>query len=163
MSNTLTEVNAIAELASFARQISGMYVKDLKALSQEAYSKPFNENCRSVQDFTAEIIGMNRMVCTVLRGETPPERDEAATAEFAKSLSTVELAINALKPSIETLAATIESSADRMSNPYTAPWGQDMNYFQLANIAVSHIMYHDGQINFIQSLHGDQVVHWMEE
>ncbi len=32
----------------------------------------------------------------------------------------------------------------------------------MALIAINHIMYHDAQINYLQSLHGDQEMHWFD-
>ena len=37
----------------------------------------------------------------------------------------------------------------------------DAPVYMIAQIMVSHIWYHDGQLNYIQSLLGDEKVHWM--
>jgi hypothetical protein len=37
-----------------------------------------------------------------------------------------------------------------------------MSKFALAHLASIHMMYHDGQLNYIQSLHGDGEIHWRD-
>jgi hypothetical protein len=41
-------------------------------------------------------------------------------------------------------------------------WQIPTPLFTLAHIAVSHLWYHDGQLNYIQALLGDEKVHWMD-
>ena len=40
------------------------------------------------------------------------------------------------------------------------PPGSERPAFALTNFASMHTMYHDAQLNFIQSLHGDLDMHW---
>ena len=59
-------------------------------------------------------------------------------------------------------SSAITSASDEALNAVVnAPWGMPTPVFILAQIAVSHIWYHDGQLNYIQSLLGDGEVHWM--
>ncbi|MEZ5162652.1 MAG: hypothetical protein R2688_02665 [Fimbriimonadaceae bacterium] len=47
------------------------------------------------------------------------------------------------------------ASDELLNKPITAPFGMEMPVFAIAQIAVSHVWYHDGQLNYIQSLLGD--------
>ena len=40
------------------------------------------------------------------------------------------------------------------------PSGKSMSPFACAFMIQHHMTYHDAQLNFIQSLHGDMAVHW---
>jgi len=52
------------------------------------------------------------------------------------------------------------SHAERMAT-IDLPWGAQSLY-STAQTAVSHLWYHDGQLNYVQALLGDGEVHWME-
>ena len=41
-----------------------------------------------------------------------------------------------------------------------APWGMESKLYEFAQIAISHIWYHDGQLNYVQCLLGDGDYHW---
>jgi hypothetical protein len=66
----------------------------------------------------------------------------AAVADFGDALRSA---------SDETLAAEVVPA-----------WQIPTPLFTLAHIAVSHLWYHDGQLNYIQALLGDEKVHWMD-
>ena len=54
------------------------------------------------------------------------------------------------------------ASDEALNTVITPPWKMPAPLFSLANVAVSHIWYHDGQLNYIQMLLGDGAVHWMD-
>ena len=51
-------------------------------------------------------------------------------------------------------------SAEQLQEKVTAPWGQEMSKYDLAQMAALNTMYHDGQLNYFQALHGDGEMHW---
>jgi hypothetical protein len=53
-------------------------------------------------------------------------------------------------------------SDEDLAKTVTAPWQMDAPLYMIAQIAVSHLWYHDGQLNYIQCLLGDEKVHWMD-
>ena len=163
MSNTSLTIDAAQELANWTRRVTGMYVKDLRAMSNEAYTTSAGGKCRSMQDVTAEVAGYNYMIATVLKQETPPSWSDQERADFIASLNTVEAGIDQVQKSGEMLAEAIENAGDMLSEMGKAPWGEPMSYFQMAQICVNHILYHDGQLNIIQALNGDDQMHWFDE
>lgn len=163
MSDTITRIDAAKELASWTRRLGGMYAKDLKAISDEAYTQNCGGCARTVHDFTAECVGITNLIAQVVRGETPSQQGEEIAAEFKESLNTREKGIQGILASSEALASAIEQNTDKLGNMTQAPWGEPLSVYNLANIGANHIMYHDGQLNYIQSINGDGAVHWMDE
>jgi len=90
-----------------------------------------------------------------------PTDDERAAFEAA--FTTRAACQTAITDSAEALARVLESASDEdLAKSELAPWGMPMTFLEWSNIAVVHVMYHDGQLNFIQSLNGDDQIHWME-
>jgi hypothetical protein len=40
------------------------------------------------------------------------------------------------------------------------PFGRPVQKFGPASLPINHMMYHDGQFNFLQTLYGDDKIHW---
>ncbi len=163
MSATDTTINAAQELANWCRRVTGMYAKDLKALSQEAYDRPFGEKTRTAHDITAEVSGLNMVMVSIINGTFSGMPSDDAQAGHKAAVSTLHDATQAILASGEALASAIESGGDRLTGMTQAPWGETMTVFQLATVAVNHILYHDGQLNYLQALHGDDAMHWFDE
>jgi hypothetical protein len=80
------------------------------------------------------------------------------SAEFAVK----SVAIARLSEATEALTGAIASASDDTLNQVvTPPWGMPAPLYICAQVAASHIWYHDGQLNYIQCLLGDDKVHWM--
>jgi len=140
-----------------------MFVKDLEALSQSQYETPYQANTRSACDITAEVSGMCLQVAAMLQGETPERPSEEQNQQRSRDLVKKEDGILAMKSAGQQLAETIASvPAEQMTAKFPMPWGEEFTGYQLANLAVNHILYHDGQLNFLQCLHGDQQMHWFD-
>ncbi len=162
MSTPTQEIDAVASVANWTRRLGGMYANDLKALSDEAFTTSAGAKARTAQDFTSEVMDMNAYVQGLLTGEgwnePTPEEKEAKV----KSL-TREAAMGAIVASCNALADAMEANRHKMAETTKATWGEEMSLFAFSNLAANHIMYHDGQVTFIQSLHGDAEMHWFDQ
>ena len=165
MSESATAINVRGELANWTRQLGFMYTKDLAALSQEQFTESKGGCSRSAQSVTAEIVGFCGFTAEVVKGNNPPMNEGMfSTDELKASTATVEAAIAAINEATASLASTIEGADEALlAQEWTAPWGQPMTRFAFALIGVNHIWYHDGQLNYIQAINGDEAVHWMEQ
>lgn len=163
MTETTVQIDAAAELASWARRVAGMYAKDLKALSQEQYEGSCGGVARTAHDFTAEVCGFNLGMAGALAGGEMNRPSDEEQAQFKASLADRDIAVAKVIESGEMLAAAIEKAGPRLTEMTQAPWGEPITYYQFANIATNHILYHDGQLNVIQSVHGDGEMHWFDE
>lgn len=156
-------INAKAELASWARQLAHMFVSDIKHLPEGSLTEAQGGKCRNVADIVAEVSGLNMMATSMLTGAefAMPSDDERAA--FVATLTTKDACITAIQSSADALAQALTDSSDATLNEsFTAPWGMTTSKYQFANIAANNMWYHDGQLNFIHMLHGDEQVHWME-
>lgn len=146
-----TTVDAAVELAGFARRFTKMYVCDLKALSQEHYAAPHGGVTRSAHEITAEIDAVNRMIANRIQtGTDAPKRTDEEREAHSISLSKIEDGIAAVQASGEALAVAILDGRDRLGETMMAPWGEESTVYRMTFIFVSHILYHDGQLNYLQ-------------
>lgn len=157
------ENNAVASvLTGLVQETAYLCGRDIDASSEEMCNCTQDGKCRSVLAMTAEVIGFNHLVASLLRGETrgfptPEERDA-----FAAKFTTKEAAKAGLETSVGDVCSAIEGvEASDWMTKITAPWGVEVTKAHLCSWSALHMMYHDGQINLIQILNGDHEVHWM--
>lgn len=138
-----------------------MYLQDLQAMSHEQLSFSPSDVARTAYDFTYEVILVNRRVAARLRGEDPGawpggEGFLKAPAEFCNK----EQAMKELEDStVAALAAWETTPQDRLTEKIVVPQGET-SPLELMSILLSHLPYHDGQLNYLQTIHGDGEVHW---
>jgi hypothetical protein len=131
-----------------------LYVLDLKALPDGKFDSSPMGVARTPQDISTEVAGFNLLCCDLLADRTPEQAERAlfATAEEAEQ---------GIKESSQKLAATVAGMSDeQLQAKVTSPWGQEMSKYDLAQMAALNTMYHDGQLNYFQALHGDGEMHW---
>lgn len=163
MSETATRIDAKKELATWTRQLGHMYSVDLNHVPDASITTSPGGAARSVGNFTAEVVGLCYLTVKALEGEQLQFPPEEVQAEFAAKFTTREFCQEQVRNAANALADALESATDEQLNTQiTAPWGQPMTAFAFATIAANHILYHDGQLNYIQALNGDSAVHWMD-
>lgn len=136
------------------------YVSDLKSLTDEQLNAA-QGSARKAADFTYEVAVVNQRVAARLRGEDPgPWTGEGwmtAPAEMANQDSLIEAIELSIKAVVDALAALPD---EHLTN--TLQLGENKtSLFELATMALVHTSYHDAQLNYLQSLHGDTEVHWV--
>lgn len=151
-----------AGLSQWLDMLCNFYANDLEALSDEALFASPGGKARSPRDFTGEVIGMNRWTTAVVAGNDNPPFSEDAIMTIATGLTTKAQMISEFRASCaEFKAALLAAPAERFNVIVKAPFGMEMPISVLANIFVNHIWYHDGQLNQVQCLCGDEQMHWM--
>jgi len=148
-------------LAPWIRRVSGMYINDLKALPVDAFTECPGGCARTPQEYTGEVAGMNFVTSKLVSGEIS-EFPMGADRPEPKLPATVEEGCQMISASGEALASAVETYAANLGNMTKAPWGEEMTLAALANVAANHIMYHDGQLTYYQSLKGDSEMHWFD-
>jgi hypothetical protein len=143
-------------------QVLAMFMIDVENMTDEQLAEKKMGVGRSPIDMTAEVALFNAMCSKILSGGTAQYDPEAMGAAMAE-LDSREKACAALKENTDKLSGVIGGLSDEdLGAEITAPWGEPITKAGLANMCVGHMMYHDGQINFIQTLNGDNEVHWMK-
>ncbi|MBV6457290.1 MAG: hypothetical protein HONBIEJF_00398 [Fimbriimonadaceae bacterium] len=145
-------------LTGFNR-IRQSYLQDLQALSTDAFDKIFGEKTRSVADITYEVNLVNDHVGSLLRGEETFEWPDGwvKAPEDYRSKDAVIAGFEASSQRIVDLINSY-SSAD-MDVAEMTEHGERTRY-QRFQFLTLHMWYHSGQLNFIQTLIGDDQWHW---
>ncbi len=161
MSETAIGFDVKADLIERLKSTTASYINDLKHVPEDKLGVSPMGVARSPIEFTAEVIGFNGLVVASLRGGSAEMPDQAARDAFTASIDSFAAAEAGLNRSCESLAAAIEAtSLDGLMEDTMAPWGQALTKLKLSGFAVTHMVYHDGQLNYIQSLYGDAENHW---
>jgi hypothetical protein len=140
-------------LSGHLTQAAWLYRKDLAAMGDRVTQSPA-PGARSAADIVWEVVQNNYRGAKRIRGEDPGPTVGFPTcpAEFANP---------------ESLAKEIKASADTLLDAVgedpmrtvTYPGGSE-SALEYVEFMVHHMMYHLGQLNYIQVLFGDAEIHW---
>lgn len=124
--------------------------KDIEALDHEVLDRKFNDKTRRAYDYAYEVAMVNReFVAKPLRGEEPSELFQfgeewmEAPEQYRDKAAVCAL----LRETVAECTAAAENA-------------DEMEAVKKCSFAWMHVMYHDGQLNLLQSMSGDMVVHW---
>lgn len=138
------------------REYESMYVQDLRAMSEEDLAHA-PEGTRSALDVTHEVALVNHRLAKRLRSEDPgPWPGTNGFLRAPENERTGDAAVRSLQDSVDALVAAFGDDPMRTVNLPSGP----VPVLDLALDALAHMAYHDGQLNYIQSLRGDTAVHW---
>jgi uncharacterized damage-inducible protein DinB len=161
MSNTATSFELKSFLTGIVQRSADRLSADLAHLSAEQLTASPMGAARNPLHFTAECIGFNRLVANAFVGKPSAMPSQEERDAFFASIDTLEKAQAGLKRSADTLGAAIDQADEaKLTAEGTAPWGEPMPLYMLVYMAADHMSYHDGQVNYIQTLYGDAEVHW---
>jgi hypothetical protein len=136
-------------------------VNDLKALPEEIRDKSSGGCARSPLYMITECAQLNEWIAELLEKGEAKRLTPAEEEALYGSVDTTEKALAMLEKSVIRLAAVYEALDDNTLGDITdKPFGRPVQKFAPASLPISHMMYHDGQLNFIQSLQGDDKIHW---
>ena len=162
--NTMTQgLDARKYLTGWLSGLVNMYTADINAIPEDKWTAGFGGCTRNAAELTADTIAMMNWVTNAIGGEIG-QLGEEQTAQLAKThTETREKAAAALAMAADEFSAAVNGASDEtLNSAVMAPWGMEAPLFSLAHIAVSHVWYHDGQLNYKQCLLGDEKVHWMD-
>lgn len=162
MSTTASAIDAKGFLIGWLHGLTSMTTADIKAMPEDKWSATFGGCTRSAQQVVAETINMLNWTTEALKGNVIETMGEEDLPPIEAMCDTREKAIAALGEASSNMATALAAASDEaLLAEVMPPWKMPAPLFMLANIAVSHIWYHDGQINYMQCLLGDDKVHWM--
>lgn len=143
----------IEKLKGLIDMSAHLYCMDLKALPEGKFATSPMGVARTPQDITTEVADFNRM-CAAMLANREHEQSEGMIPDVAAAQV-------AVQESAAELANTLVGMSDEaLREKVTAPWGQEMTKYDLAQMAAFNTVYHDGQLNYFQALHGDGEMHW---
>ena len=136
------------------------YAGDLRAMNEEQLIKSSGGSSRTPADFTYEIVTINKRISKRMRGEDPGEFKFDGWVKAPTEFQNKDTIVAQLE---ESMAEIIEAFAnvpeEEMFRKIETPSGET-SPMDLAGFAVDHMTYHDAQLNYIQTLNGDEEMHW---
>lgn len=163
MSATMQGVDARAYLAGWLTGLVDMYTKDISALPADKWDATHGGCTRPASELTADAIALLDWTTDALKGNVRDDYGMDTIAAMKAKCSDPQAAAAQLASSADAFNSALAGASDEALNAMvTPPWKMDAPLYVIAQIAVSHIWYHDGQLNYIQALLGDGEVHWMD-
>jgi len=141
------------------KNVTNLLTKDLEALPEEAFEKHFGGKARTVADIIYEVNAVSDHLGMLVRGEKTPEDSEGwitAPPDFRGK----QKVIAAFQETTNNLIQTFEGfTQEQLLEPVETERGPTTRY-QRCLFAAIHIWYHTGQVNYVQTLLGDDAWHW---
>ena len=135
-------------------------LQDLEALPEDAFTRRFGGKSRTAADIIHEINLVNDHIAAKMRGEEGAPLQQEGWIVAPPELSSKGAVVDAFRASSANLTRTAESFTEaQMEEPMPTETGETTRFDRCRFLAV-HMMYHSGQLNFIQTLLGDDEWHW---
>ena len=141
-------------------QAKTFYLLDLEAIAEEKLGVSPGGVARAPFDFTLEIADVNRRFAAGMRDETLEKRSDEERASLIAGMTKAS-AKQMIEDSVGELIAAWMGLADDQIEKMIPAFGDERPAFAMASLAATHMMYHDGQLNYLQALNGDGAIHWM--
>lgn len=157
----MTALQPKQHLKGFTERVKGLLANDLNALPEDKRSQCPGGCAKTPLSVVVECGMVNGFVAAYLTtGSTermPPEEREA----FMNSFDTAEKALDYLETQTQKLYAAFDSlDENTLGEMSDFPFGRPMSRMAIAELPAIHMMYHDGQLNYVQTLYGDKEIHW---
>lgn len=137
-----------------------VFLADLQATPEDAFSRKFGTATRTVADIVYEVKLVNAHICALLRGEDPGAWPEGGWITAPSDFQDKVTVIAAFEASQQEILATLEaSSVESMAEVMKTESGETTRFGRFQFMAL-HMWYHSGQLNYIQTLLGDDQWHW---
>jgi hypothetical protein len=137
-----------------------VYLRDLEVLSEEQLLTSAGGSARTAVDFTFETAMVNLRIAARLRNQEPPAEPEGEWWVAPEELQSKSAIIQYFKDAGEDLLGAAQAIPEEEGGKLVGAPGSERPAFALVQFASMHTMYHDAQLNFIQSLSGDLAMHW---
>jgi hypothetical protein len=134
-------------------------VKDAKYIPEDKFCFCPMGCAKTAEAILREIAVGNVKLATAIKGEEPSAEFEAKAGQA----TTIDALGALVMESAGIACAAIDTIADEdMEKLAKMPWGASFPMFVAIFLPSQHMTYHDGQINYIQTLLGDSTFHWIE-
>lgn len=151
-------IDARGYLSGWLNGLTGMFTADINAIPDDKWNVNFGGCTRPASELTADALSLLDWVTKVLEGNKDAEYNEGIKDDCATKSGAI-AKLHSLSEGFG--KALVAASDEALGETIMPPWQMEAPLFMIAQIAVSHIWYHDGQLNYIQCLLGDDKVHWM--
>jgi hypothetical protein len=153
-------MDAKATAVSGLKGIFRLFLIDLESLPDVAYTRQLGPKTRTVADIVYEVNLVNDHVGMVIRGEEPFSWPEGDWIKAPVGFNTKDKVVGAFKSSSDRFVATAESFTSEQFDETIKTEEGETTRFDRCRFVTLHTWYHSGQLNFIQTLLGDDAWHW---
>jgi len=161
MSTTIERIDAREQLNGWLQGVTKMYLSDVQAIPEDKWAATFGGCTRPASVLTADAIGFLFWTAMAITEGGTPTIPDGAEKQLEEACATKEGAIAKMEKGSTMLSeALMGATEEHLMKTATTPWQMEAPLYSLAQMAVSHIWYHDGQLNYIQCLMGDADYHW---
>jgi len=160
MSNTPEVVDGKVFLSHWLGALTGMYAADINAIPDDKWTAAHGGCTKDAGVLTADALSMLVWATEALKGNVIPAAEFGSIEVSARCTTKADALATLTETTNNFQAALAGASSQALHTPVMAPFGMEMPLYMLAQLAVNHIWYHDGQLNFIKSLLCDEKVHW---
>ena len=162
MSTTSQGIDVRTYLGQWLMGLTHMYSADIAAIPDDKWTATFGGCTKSASDLSADAISLLLWTSEALKGNVLPGYENDMIGLVKSECATKEGATAKLHELSGAFVANLNAASDEaLLSSLTAPWGMESTLYGIAQITASHLWYHDGQLNYIQCLLGDDQVHWM--
>lgn len=146
---------SIRDLAKqYTTDISQVLCKDATYIPDEMLGWSPMDYGKSANAILSECAKVNLMLAAAFRKENPRDAEKGLDFPALK---------NHVLDTAQEVCEAIDSMSDAdLEGDIQMPWGMIMPMTDAIFLPASHMNYHDGQINYIQTLLGDTKFHWAE-
>jgi hypothetical protein len=139
---------------------SGMFIADIEASPEEMLGRSPGGVARCPFDFVYEVAFVNIRITVRLQGEDPGPWSPIPWTKAPAKFASKERAIAYLKDSVAGLLAAWDQLPEHDLEKKIPTASGETTPLELGSLAGAHAMYHDAQLNYIQTLSGDADIHW---
>ena len=136
-----------------------LFLQDLEALPEEAFARSQGGKARTVADLVHEVNLVNDHIGLTMRGESLFDWPEGWILA-PEEVRTKKAAIASFKTSSERILATVEGMSPEELNAMVQMEHGETTRLERCRFMTLHVWYHSGQLNYIQTLLGDDAWHW---
>lgn len=142
------------------RSARDCYIQDLEAMDEAVLRSSPGGTARIPLDFTYEVIYVNKRILCRLTGNEPEAFDAEGWITAPEEFQSKAAAIAGIRESTDKVLEAWEAVPDNeIDKVITLPNGETTP-LAAAHLCATHLMYHDAQLNYVQSLMGDDEMHW---
>lgn len=139
---------------------SKLFLDDLAAMPEDLLSNCPGGVARTPFDLTYEVAMVNRRITKRLKGEDPGAWSPMPWITAPEDYRTKEGAISDLQNSVDELLAAFDGYPEENLETKIPTGSGETTALAMANLAGVHAIYHDAQLNYLQTLVGDPEMHW---
>ncbi|HLK59831.1 MAG TPA: DinB family protein [Chthonomonadaceae bacterium] len=148
-------VSVQALAAELTREVAETLIAVASATPEERLNWQPLDNGRTILDQLVECTLANRKWTNILRSRRYADLGRAAAEQVYAELDTLSKVVPRLRETAADLAAAIEAVPDAvLAQTVETPWGP-YTLARSCTHAYWNMVYHEGQINYIQTLYGD--------